>query len=92
MATDGVHARPADVKRLADALTTYQTDVAVAARKVQGALNAADWHDRQKDAFEARYRDLQKSIDRFLSGEVATMVKSLKELARRLEEIRSMRM
>jgi hypothetical protein len=92
MAKDGVHASPEDVKRLAGALSTYQKDVATAARKVQGALSAANWHDGQKDKFEARYKDLQKSIDHFMSGEVTDMVKSLNELARRLAEIRSMRM
>ena len=91
MPTDGVHANPDDVKKLAAALSVYQSEVAAAGKKVQGALNAANWHDRQKDNFEARYKDLQKSIDRFMSGEVAAMVKGLNELARRLAEIRSMR-
>jgi hypothetical protein len=92
MSTDGVHASPTDVRKLAAALTAYQEEVAAAAKKVQGALKAANWHDKQKAAFEARYRDLQKGVDRFLTGEVPAMVKSLNEMARRLDDVRSMRL
>lgn len=92
MSTDGVHASPEDVKKLAAALKKYQTEVSAAGKRVQGALSSANWHDRQKDQFEARYRDLQKTLDRFMSSEVQAMVKGLTELARRLDEIRSMRM
>ncbi len=92
MSTDGVNASPGDVKNLAAALTKYQRDVATAGKAVKRALNSAHWHDRQKDQFEVRYRDLQKTLDRFMSTEVQQMVKSLNELARRLEDIRAMRM
>ena len=92
MPDGGVNAKPEDLKKLAGALTAYQREVAAAAKKVQGALNAAHWHDRQKEQFEVRYKDLQKNIDRFMSGEVASMTKYLNELARRLEDIRGMRM
>lgn len=92
MTTDGVHASPVDVRKLAAELGKYQKAVNDAGRQVQAALGAANWHDKQKDSFETRYRDLQKSIDRFMSGEVQTMIKGLNEFARRLEEIRSMRM
>lgn len=92
MSSDGVNASPEDVKKLAAALTKYHADVTAAGRHVQGALSSANWHDRQKDQFEARYRDLQKSLDRFMSNEVQAMVKSLNDLARRLDDIRSMRM
>jgi len=87
-----VHASPEDVKKLAGALTRYQKEVNDAGKKVQSALGAANWHDGQKDTFEERYKDLQKSIDRFMSGEVSTMIRGLNELARRLTDIRSMRM
>ncbi|MGY1802957.1 hypothetical protein ACI78T_06725 [Blastococcus sp. SYSU D00922] len=89
---DLVNASPQDVRKLAAALAAYQQDVAAAGKKVRGALNAANWHDPQKDKFEARYRDLQKGLDRFMSGEVTAMVKGLKDLARKLEDIRSTRM
>ena len=89
---DRVHASPEDVRKLAAALSTYQQEVAAAGRKVRSALGSANWHDGQKDKFEARYKDLQKSIDRFMSGEVSTMIRGLSELARRLNDIRSMRM
>src|SRR3712207_7881604 len=39
-------------------------------------------HDRQKERFEVRYQDLQRSIDRFLN-EVTAMVRTLNELADR---------
>lgn len=92
MSHDGVHASPEDVKKLAAALTSYQKDVVAAGKRVQSALGSANWHDRRKDQFESRYRDLQKTLDRFMANEVQDMVKSLSELARRLEDIRSMRM
>lgn len=91
-ADGGVHASPDDVRKLAAALGKYQQEVSDAGKKVRGALSAANWHDRQKDQFEARYKDLQRSLDRFLATEVQTLAKSLSELARRLDEIRSMRM
>jgi hypothetical protein len=90
--TDGVNASPEDVKKLAAALTKYQAEVSSAGKRVQGALNSANWHDRQKDQFEGRLKDLQKTLDRFMSSEVQAMTKSLSELARRLEEIKRMRM
>jgi hypothetical protein len=92
MPNDGVNARPEDVEKLASALGTYQQEVLAAGKKMRAALGSAYWHDGQKDKFEARYKDLQKSIDRFMSGEVNSMIKGLHELARRLNEIRAMRM
>lgn len=92
MTADRVHASPDDVRRLAVAVTKYQASVTAAGRQVQSALNIANWHDAQKDQFEARYRDLQKALDRFMSNEVHAMVRGLNELARRLDDIRSMRM
>jgi hypothetical protein len=90
--SDGVNASPADVRKLAAALAKYQQEVSAAGKQVQSALGAANWNDKQKARFEARYRELQKALDRFMSGEVKTMVQSLNELARRLDDIRSMRM
>jgi hypothetical protein len=92
MSDDRVHASPQDVRKLAVALSAYQQEVTAAGRKMQGALGAANWHDAQKDKFEARYRDLQRSIDRFMSSEVTGMITGLNELARRLAEISSMRL
>lgn len=92
MSGDSVNARPDDVRKLASALNAYRQDVATASRSVQRALASAHWHDGQKDRFEARYRDLQKTVDRFLDNEVSTMVKTLNELARKLDDIKAMRM
>lgn len=92
VSNDGVNASPGDVMKLAIALAKYQSDVAAAGKAVQGALNGAHWHDVQKDLFEDRYRSLQKTLNQFMSSEVQEMIKGLNELARRLEEIRSMRM
>lgn len=92
MPDEAVHASPTDVRRLAKALEAYKTDVKSASKKVNSALGAARWHDSRKAQFESRYKDLQKRIDGFMSGEVDQMVKQLNELARRLEEIRSIRM
>lgn len=90
--SDQVHASPQDIRRLATALCSFKNDVSSAAKRVQGALGAANWHDQRKAQFEGRYRDLQKQIDRFMSGEVEQMVKALNQLASKLEEIQNIRL
>lgn len=90
--SDLVNASPDDVRRLAGALRNYQQQVANASRSVQKALASANWNDRQKQRFESRYRELQKSIDRFMNDEVVSMVSTLNELARKLDDIKQMRM
>lgn len=92
MPDGAVNADPESVRKLASALTKYQQEVAQASRSVQRALASANWNDRQKQQFEQRYQDLQRSIDRFMSAEVQAMVKSLHVLAQRLDDIRRMRM
>lgn len=92
MANDAVNASPTDVRKLATALGTYKQEVGAASKKVRGALGSASWHDSRKSQFEARFQDLQKRIDGFLSGEVDQMIKQLNDLARRLDEIRHIRM
>jgi hypothetical protein len=88
---DLVNASPTDIKKLAGALGAYKKEVEAASKRVQGALNAANWHDPQKDKFEAHYRDLQRGLSGFLNGEVDGMVKNLNALAQKLAEIQSMR-
>jgi hypothetical protein len=92
MASDMVNASPADVRKLAAALNAYKQEVVAASKTVRGALGSANWNDSRKAQFESRYQDLQKRIDGFMSGEVDQMVKMLNDLARRLDEIRSIRM
>ncbi|HTT52029.1 MAG TPA: hypothetical protein VMH35_11570 [Streptosporangiaceae bacterium] len=89
---DSVNASPEDVRKLAAALGTYKQEVSAAARRVQGALSSANWHDPQKAKFEARYRDLQRSINGFMNGEVDAMIRNLNELARKLAEIKAMKL
>ncbi len=83
---------PDEPRKLAAALMAYKQAVEAAGKRVQGALSAADWHDPQKDKFEAHYRDFQRSISRFLAGEVDAMVKDLNNLARKLDEIKAMKL
>jgi hypothetical protein len=92
MPEGGVHADPESVRMLAAALTRYQRDVSAAGRAVTAALARANWHDRQKQQFEERYRELQHTLDRFMATEAQSMTARLNDLARRLDEIRSMRM
>lgn len=92
MAHEMINVSPSDVRRLASALGAYKSEVAAASKKVRGALAAANWNDKRKAQFESRLADHQKSLDRFVSGEVDQMVKSLNELARRLDDIRNLRM
>ena len=92
MASDHVHASSADLKRLATALENYQKEVVGASKKVRGALNAANWHDARKTQFEAKYAEHQKRVDSFMTGEVDQMAKALRDLARKLDEIKQVRM
>jgi hypothetical protein len=89
---DIVNASPEDVKRLAAALAAYKQAVDAAGKRVQGALSAANWRDPQKDKFEAHYRDFQRSISHFMTGEVDGMIKDLNNFARKLAEIKAMRL
>lgn len=92
MATDMVNASPEDVRKLAEALGKYRLEVVSASKKVRRALGSANWKDSSKSQFEARYQDLQKRIDGFMAGEVDLMVKQLHDLARRLDDVRNVRM
>jgi chromosome segregation ATPase len=92
MPDEVVNASPADIRKLASALNAYRQEVTAASKKVRSAIGSANWHDGRKAQFEARYQDLQKRIDTFMSGEVDHMVKTLNDLARRLEDIRSLRL
>lgn len=87
-----VNASSVDVRRLGAALRRYEQDVKQVSRRVEGAIRAANWHDRKKEQFEIRYRDFQKGVDRFMSSQVQEMVRSLNDLAQKLEEIERMKM
>jgi hypothetical protein len=92
MSSGLVNANPEDVRKLAAALAAYQRDVTDAGRRVQKALASAYWHDDQKRRFEERYQELQRHVDRFLGNEATEMIRTLNELARRLDDIKRMRM
>lgn len=92
MSNEVVNASPADIRKLAAALNAYRQEVTTASKRVRSALGSANWHDGRKAQFESHYQDLQKRIDTFMSGEVDQMVKALNDLARRLEDIRSLRL
>jgi hypothetical protein len=87
-----VNAEPMSVRALAAALARYQREVADAGRHARSALANAHWHDRQKDRFEQRYLELQKTIDHFLAREIPEMIRSLDIFAVQLEEILNRRM
>lgn len=88
---DLVNARPADVRKLAKSLEQFGQKMAQASKEANRAIGAAYWHDSQKDRFEARYRDLQKRVNGFVSSEVRDMVTSLNRLAADLERVRGHR-
>jgi uncharacterized protein YukE len=87
-----VDASSVEVRKLAAALKQYRDDTKQISRRVDGAINAANWRDSRKDQFEARYRQVAKQIDGFMSSQVEDMIRSLNDLARKLEEIERMRM
>jgi len=92
MQNEAVNASPTDIRKLAAALAAYKQEVAASSKKVRSALGSANWHDSRKSQFEARYQDLQKRVDGFMTGEVDQMIKQLHELASRLDDIRNIRM
>ncbi len=92
MADGRVNASAADVRRFAAALNAYRQEVLAASKKVRAALGSASWNDSRKAQFEARYQDHKKRIEGFMSSEVDQMLKALNDLARRLDEIRGIRM
>ena len=87
-----VDASAADVRKLAGALRRYRDDVKNAGRSVESQMGSIRFDDKKRQQFEQRFRDHKKQVDRFMSSEVDAMVKSLDELARKLDEISRLRM
>lgn len=89
---DLVDASPEDVRNLARALDQYRKQIQGAGRGVRGALSKARWNDARKAQFETRLLDLQKRLDGFADSEVEQMIRTLHELARRLDDAGAVRM
>lgn len=87
-----VKASSKDVRQLASSLKRYQDDMKQASGAAQKAIAAANWHDKQKDQFVARFNDHNKQVNRFVNDQVNEMIKSLHLLASKLEEIERMKM
>ncbi len=83
----GVNRSPESMRDLAAALRTYGNDVGRAGKAFRSKLDAADWDDAQKDAFEARFDELRSTIDSFIGNDVETMRKKLLTDASRLDQI-----
>ena len=90
-ASDAVNADPADVKKLAAELEKYRQRTHEASKQARDAISRANWHDRQKQQFEERFRDFQRQADRFVDGQVQEFVKQLRALAHDLERARAHR-
>lgn len=91
MSSDVVHADPNDVRKLAKALQQFERQITLVSRETLRAIDRANWHDRQKDQFVARYKDFHKKTNGFVGGEVKQMVKALNNLALQLDRARSQR-
>jgi hypothetical protein len=87
-----VKASSKDVRKLTGSLKRYQDEMKQASKSVEKAIGAANWHDKQKDQFVARFHDHNRQVDRFVNNQVNEMIKSLGVLASKLEEIERMRM
>lgn len=87
-----VKASSKDVKKLASSLKKYQADMKQAAQAAQKAIGAANWDDKQKNQFVARFQDHNKQVSRFVNDQVNEMIKHLNVLASKLEEIERMKM
>ncbi len=91
MSSDQVNADPADVRKLAAALHDLERKVLEATKQAHQAIDRANWHDRQKQMFETRYRDFHKHTTSFVSGQVREFAKSLNALAADLERAKAHR-
>jgi chemotaxis regulatin CheY-phosphate phosphatase CheZ len=87
MASDLVNVRPEDVKKLAKALERFEQRIKQATKEARHAIDSANWNDPQKAKFEGRYKDFQKRTNSYVEGEVHQMVKSLNQLAAKVEQI-----
>lgn len=87
-----VQASSREVRQLASGLRRYQDEMKQATQTAQKAIAAANWHDKQKDQFVARFQDHNKQVNRFVNDQVNEMLKSLNQLASKLEEIERMKM
>lgn len=91
MSSDLVHADPNDVRKLAKALERFQREITDISKQARRAIDRANWHDRQKDQFTARYKDFERRTNSFVGGEVKQMVHALNNLATQLDRARSQR-
>jgi glycyl-tRNA synthetase beta subunit len=91
MSSDLVNVRPEDVKKLAKSLERYEQVIKQANKDAAKAISDARWDDGQKHKFDARFRDFQRRTNGYVEGEVRQMVKSLHQLASRLEQIQQQR-
>jgi hypothetical protein len=89
--SDAVNTSPTALRDLARELRRFQESVQQASKQAHNALARAPWNDGQKQRFVARFNELDKTNRRFLEGEMAQMVKSLEELAQRIERAREVR-
>ena len=87
-----INARSTDVLKLAGALKRYQQDQKQVTKQVSSAISSANWQDKKKEEFEARFKDHSRQLERFVTSQVDEMVKSLNELARKLQDIEQMKM
>ena len=92
MSSDMVNVNPEDLKRLEKALERYQQAVKDAGKQVQKELDRVRWHDRQRDAFEAKLKGIDRTVQSFFDGDVKTMRTYLNNLYRDLEQLRARRM
>ena len=60
--SDRVHANPDDLRRLQKAVDAAQQEINEALKKLQQALNNADWHDSARDAFENQLKSASSSV------------------------------
>ena len=88
---DLVNASPGDVRKLAKALEHYEQKLIEITKEAEKAISAARWGDKQKEKFEARFKDFSKQSRNFVGGEVKQMVQSLNGLASHLERARDHR-
>jgi len=89
LSDDLVNVRKTDLLKLEREIQEYEKTVSEAGKRMERAIGAAYWRDSNKERFAARFKDMKRQTDRFVSGECQTMAKRLRELAAKVDEFQN---
>jgi hypothetical protein len=86
---DLVNVRKSDLLKLEREIQQFEQAVNEAGKRMERAIASAHWRDSTKERFAAKFKDMKRQTDRFVSGECRTMAKHLRELAAKVDEFQN---